>query len=112
MFELSDSQKETRFIDFGRNGKVLFQLPVLGDEGVPMGLMSAFGVFWTKFKDGRALTEEEVGRAWSFFIEVLGANYPDATIQLSRLDSEQFGDAIKHWVQKSQEITGYDPNSR
>lgn len=112
MFELNDNSGEVRYIDFGRNGKVLFRLPVLGDDGVPMGIMSAFGIFWNKFQDSRDLTEAEVARAWSFFIDVLGATYPDATIQLAKLDREQFGHVITHWVSESSKIAGFDPKGR
>lgn len=109
MFELKDTELETRFIDFGSKGKVLFQLPVLGDDGVPMGIMSAFGIFWDKFQQGRDLTESEVASAWSFFIQTLADSYPDATRQLARLDQNQFKDVLEHWVKQSQEISGYDP---
>ncbi|MDI6024462.1 hypothetical protein QBL02_13020 [Leucobacter sp. UT-8R-CII-1-4] len=109
MFELDNSELETRFIDFGSKGKVLFQLPVLGDDGVPMGIMSAFGIFWDKFQQARDLTESEVASAWSFFIQTLADSYPDATRQLARLDRNQFKGVLEHWVQKSQEIAGYDP---
>lgn len=112
MFELKDTTAETRFIDFGNDkGKVLFQLPVLGDDGVPMGIMSAFAIFWDKFQQGRSLTEQEVASAWSFFIQTLADSYPDATRQLARLDKTQLGDVLKHWVQKSEEIAGFDPKA-
>ena len=111
MFELEDNELETRFIDFGRNGKVQFRLPVLGDDGVPMGIMSAFGIFWDKFQQGRSLTEQEVASAWSFFIQTLADSYPDATRKLARLDKNQLGDVLKHWVQKSEEIAKFDPKA-
>ena len=109
MFQLNESKTETRFIDFGNNGKVLFQLPVLGDEGVPMGIMSAFGIFWDKYQAGRSLTEQEVASSWSFFIQTLADSYPDATRQLARLDRNQFKDVLEHWVKQSEEIAGFDP---
>lgn len=112
MFELNDSTAETRFIDFGSNGKVLFQLPVLGDDGVPMGIMSAFGIFWDKFQQGRSLTEQEVASAWSFFIQTMADSYPDATRQLAKLGQAQFKDVLEHWVKKSEEIAGFDPKQR
>lgn len=111
MFEITDSTTETRFIDFGSNGKVLFQLPVLGDDGVPMGIMSAFGIFWDKFQQGRSLSEQEVASSWSFFIQTLADAYPDATRKLARLDKNQLGDVLKHWVQKSEEIANFDPKA-
>lgn len=112
MFEIEDSDAETRFIDFGKKGKTLFQLPVLGDDGVPMGIMSAFGIFWDKFQQGRSLTESEVASAWSFFIQTLADAYPDATRKLAGLDEKQFKAVIETWVRESQEITGYDPKQR
>lgn len=113
MFVLKDNEGEVRFIDFGNDkGKVVFQLPVLGDDGVPMGIMSAFGIFWSKFQDARDLTEAEVARAWSYFIDVLGATYPDATIQLARLDRENFKHVIEHWVTESEKIAGYNPKAQ
>lgn len=112
MIELTDNTGEVRFVDFGRDGKVLFQLPVLGDDGVPMGIMSAFSIFWNKFQDARDLSEQEVARAWSFFIEVLGVTYPDATIQLAKLDSQNFQHVITHWVKESGKIAGFNPKER
>lgn len=112
MFILSENEGEVRFIDFGNDkGKVVFQLPVLGDDGVPMGIMSAFGIFWSKFKDARDLTENEVARAWSYFIDVLGVTYPDATIQLAKLDRQNFQHVIEHWVSESSRIAGFSPKA-
>ena len=109
MFEISDSTTELDMIDFGSNGKVLFQLPVLGQPGVPMGIVSAFGIFFDKFSQGRALSEPEVASAWSFFIQTLADSFPDATRQLARLKEDQFSAVIKHWVQASKTETGFDP---
>ena len=111
MFELKDSTHDLEMIDFGSNGKVLFQLPVLGQKGVPMGIVSAFGIFFDKFSQGRALSEPEVASAWSFFIQVLADSYHDATRQLARLDDDQFACVIKQWVKASQEKTGFDPKA-
>lgn len=111
MFELKDSPTELEMIDFGTKGKVLFQLPVLGQQGIPMGIVSSFGIFYDKFGNGRKLTEPEVASAWSFFIETLRDSFPDATRQLARLEQDQFGDVIKHWVQASQDKTGFDPKA-
>lgn len=107
MFELDLENEKTPMIDFGSNGKVLFQLPVLGVKGVPMGIMSAFAIFWDKFQSGRKLTENEVAQAWGFFIQTLADTYPDATRQLARLDEENLKHVITHWVQVSSEH-GFD----
>lgn len=111
MFELDPTTTETQMIDFGTNGKVLFRLPVLGTKGVPIGLMSAFAIFYDKVQSGRKMTEHEVASAWGYFIQTLADSYPDATRQLSRLDEEQLGGVIAHWVQKSGEVGGYDPKA-
>lgn len=109
MFELDSTTTETQMIDFGMKGKVLFQLPVLGQKGVPVGVMSAFAIFYDKVQSGRKMTEQEVSSAWGYFIQTLADSYPDATRQLSRLDEEQLKSVIAHWVQKSGEIGGFDP---
>jgi hypothetical protein len=114
MLIIDNKETETRFIDFGQtdkkgNQKVLFQLPVLGDDGVPLGVMTAFGMFWDKYQSGRALTELEIASSWSFFIQTLADAYPDATRQLAMLDKNQFTQVIEYWVKKSGEISGYDP---
>ncbi len=112
MFEITGEAAEVEMIDFGRQGKVLFQLPVLGGDGVPMGVMSAFGIFYDKFQTNRNLTDSEAAQAWSFFIQVLADSYPDATRQLAMLDEKQFQQVITAWVQQSNEKTGFDPKAR
>lgn len=112
MFELDLENENTPMIDFGntdKNGKknVLFQLPVLGVKGVPMGITSAFAIFWDKFQAGRKLTESEVAQAWGFFIQTLADTYPDATRQLARLDEDNLSHVLKHWVSVSGEY-GFD----
>jgi hypothetical protein len=107
VFELELENASTPMIDFGSNGKVLFQLPVLGAKGVPMGITSSFSIFWEKFQSGRKLTEHEVASAWNFFITTLADTYPDATRQLARLDEANLQHVIKHWVSTSAE-QGFD----
>lgn len=107
MFELDLENANTPMIDFGNDGKVLFQLPVLGVKGVPMGITSSFAIFWDKFQAGRKLTEREVAQAWGFFIQTLADSYPDATRQLARLDEENLSHVLKHWVSVSSEH-GFD----
>lgn len=111
MFELNESDAELEMIDFGSKGKVLFQLPVLGQPGVPMGIVSSFGIFYDKFSQSRKLSEPEVAAAWSFFVQTLADTFPDATRQLARLDDVQFAGVIKHWVQQSSERSGFNPKA-
>lgn len=117
MFELGNNVETIEMIDFGRtdkngNKKILFQLPVLGQPGIPMGIMSAFGIFFDKFSQGRSLSEAEVASAWSFFIQTLADSYADATRQLAMLDEDQFKAVIEEWVRQSSTKTGYDPKAR
>jgi len=110
MFEIEDSSETVPMIPFGftKDGvqKTLFELPVLGAKGVPMGIMSSFGIFYDKFSSGRALTDSELAASWSFFIQTLADTYPDATRQLARLDEAQLKAALEHWVSESGE---FDP---
>lgn len=106
MLEISDNADGVELIDFGRtdkNGKkkILFQLPMLGAKGVPMGITSAFSLFYDKINAGRALTDAEVSSSWNFFIQTLADSYPDATRQLARLDEENLKHVIKYWVSES-----------
>lgn len=112
MFEISGKSSETRMIDFGSDGKVLFQLPVLGDPGVPAGITFAFGLFWDKLQNRNKMTDKAVMSAWSYFIDVMSATYHDATIELGSLDEKQLKQVIEHWVQESSKIGGYDPKAR
>lgn len=111
MFELENSSADVQMIDFGRSGKVLFQLPVLGGKGVPLGVVTAFSLFWDKYQTGRSLTEQEVASAWNMLIQTLADTYPDATRQMARLDGDQLAGVIKHWVEKSSEL-GFDPDPK
>lgn len=112
MIELGTNTETIKMIDFGRSGKVLFQLPVLGQKGVPMGIMSAFGIFWDKLQAGRKMTDSETASSWSFFIQTLADSYPDATRQIARLDEENLQLVMTEWLQQSQEATGFDPKAR
>ena len=109
MFELLKTENTIPMIDFGWDGKVLFQLPVLGSEGVPVGIMSAFAIFYDKVQQGRPMTEREVASAWGFFIQTLADTYPDATRQLARLDEANLKHVIEHWVKTSEDQAGFNP---
>lgn len=109
MIELGNTTPDVPMIDFGRDGAVLFRLPVLGAPGVPMGITSAFSLFWDKFQSGRTLTEREVSSTWNYFIQTLADAYPDATRQIAMLDEENLKHVITHWVKESGEQGGFDP---
>ena len=111
MIELGSDNQTTPMIDFGRDGKVLFQLPVLGAKGVPMGITTSFSLFYDKYSTGRPLTEQEVSSSWNFFIQTLADVYPDATRQLARLDEEGLKHVITHWVKESNVQGAYDPKA-
>lgn len=107
MFEIDKAESEIQMIDFGQDGKVLFRLPQLGQKGLPVGLMSAFAIFYDKVHT-TGFTDRATASAWAYFIDVLRTNYPDAILPLSRLDEDQLSQVISHWVQKS---PGFDPKA-
>ena len=114
MYELQSSTADVPMIPFGvkdKSGadKILFELPVLGSKGVPIGIMSAFSMFWEKFQSGRSLTEREVSSAWNFFIETLRDIYPDAVVYMAQMDEDGLKGVINHWVTTSREQGGFDP---
>lgn len=111
MFELEPDNAVADMIDFGRDGRVLFQLPVLGGPGVPLGITTAFSLFWDKYQNGRKLTDHEVASSWNMLIQTLADTYPDATRQLARLDGDNLAHVVKHWVEKSNELGGHDPKA-
>lgn len=112
MYELQSSTADVPMIPFGvkdKHGadKILFELPVLGSDGVPMGIMSSFSIFWEKFQEGRSLSEREVAGAWNFFIETLRDTYPDAVRRMAQMDEKGIQGVINHWVTTSKEL-GFD----
>lgn len=109
MYEIDTDSTDTPMIDFGRDGKVLFQLPVLGAKGVPLGIMTAFSLFWDKYQSGRKLTEQEVASSWNMLIQTLADAYPDATRQLARLGEDALKKVLKDWVEGSD---GFDPDPK
>lgn len=111
MIELGQNTETVKMIDFGRDGKVLFQLPVLGQKGVPMGIMSAFAIFYDKIKSGRSMTDSEVSSSWSFFIQTLADSFPDATRQIAALDEDNLKLVMNEWVRQSDEVAGFDPKA-
>lgn len=116
MYELQSPESDVPMIPFGvkdKDGKdkILFELPVLGSKGVPMGIVSSFSLFWEKFQTGRSLTEREVAASWNFFIETLRDTYPDAVRRMAQMDEPGIGGVIKHWVKESEENGGFDPKA-
>lgn len=107
MIELEPVDVKPEMIDFGHKGKVLFQLPVLGAKGVPLGLMTAFSMFWEKYQSGRSLTEREVSAAWNFLVQTMADTYPDATRQVAMLDEDNLKLVLSEWVRQSGE-QGFD----
>ena len=76
-----------RMIDFGRDGKVSFQLPVLGDEGVPVGIMSAFAMFYDRYHDDTLVLDKwfalqaAAQRADTVSVVEALASHPDFTLK-------------------------------
>lgn len=91
-------------IEFNIVGVGKFQLPVLGQPGVPFGVTSAFGVFQNA-KDGN---DEQKLAAWSQMIQTLSDTYPAAVRVMSRLDSEDIGKVFTAWGEQS---GAYDPKA-
>lgn len=108
MLEIKPAEETVEMVDFGMNGKVLFSLPKLGESGVPIGIMSAFAMFYSRLESGLGFTEQSVSQAWSLLISTLADAYPDATRQLARLDGEQVRQVVIEWVQQSE---AFDPKA-
>lgn len=111
MFELGDNTNEIRYIDFGRNGKVLFKLPVLGDPGVPMLLNTSVALLMEAFKDGRP-TDAKIASIWAMFIDSIRNSYPAALEHLGGMDLDQLKHVVEHWFKESAELTGFSPKAR
>lgn len=111
MFEIASNTDSVTMIDFGRAGKVLFRLPALGAKGVPMGITSAFSLFYDRFQSAGTLNGAEVASAWNLLIQTLADAYPEATRQLARLDSDNLSHVIKHWVSESKTLEDFDPKA-
>lgn len=99
------SAEEAKLIQFDIVGVGEFQLPVLGQPGVPFGVTSAFGVFENARKGG---TEQQKLSAWSLMIQTLSDSYPAAVRVLSRLDSEDVATVFLEWGKQSKD---FDPKA-
>lgn len=109
---LEEKPEEQLVIGFGTSEKTLFTLPVLGQSGVPLGVMTGAMML------SRALDlpdgpdrNGEVSRAWAFFIDVLATSYPAATRHIASLDFENVQHVLTHWFDKSKELGGFDPKA-
>lgn len=107
---LEGPQSEQLVIEFGTSEKTLFSLPVLGQSGVPLGVVTGAMML------SRALDlpdgpdrNGEVSRAWAFFVDVLATSYPTATRHIASLDFENVQHVLTHWFDKSKELGGFDP---
>lgn len=106
-----DDSAKPRMIDFGDGERVLFQLPVLGDPGVPVGIMTAFAMFYDKVLSGRPWTDRETAGTWGYFIQSIADSYPDAVRQMSRMDEAGVQHVVQSWVEESQRLAGFDPKA-
>lgn len=92
-------------IEFNIEGVGSFQLPVLGQPGVPFGITSAFGVFENTRKGG---TDQQKLGAWSLMIQTLADTFPAAVRVLSRLDGDDVAAVFTAWGKESAD---YDPKA-
>ncbi|MET0716412.1 MAG: hypothetical protein ABWY57_16015 [Mycetocola sp.] len=96
---------EVPLIQFNIVGVGEFQLPVLGQPGVPFGVTSAFGVFESSRKGG---SEQQKLGAWSLLIQTLSDSYPAAVRVLSRLDGDDVAEVFASWGKESAD---FDPKA-
>lgn len=96
--EITPSEKIAPPIEFNIQGVGKFQLPVLGQPGVPFGITSAFGVFTDAQASG---SEEQKLAAWSMLIQSLADTNPAAVRILARLDGEDVAQVFTAWGRES-----------
>lgn len=89
-------------ITFNIVGIGKFDLPVLGQKGVPFGITSAFGAFEASRRTG---TSQQKMTAWTRLIDTLADTYPDAVRVIARLDGDDIAEIFKQWGKKSREYT-------
>lgn len=90
-------------IEFNIEGVGKFQLPVLGQPGVPFGITNAFGVFQSAQDGGN---DQQKLAAWSLMIQTLADTFPAAVRVLSRLDGDDVAQVFTAWGNESK---AYDP---
>jgi len=98
------SSVDVPLIEFNIVGVGEFQLPVLGQPGVPFGITSAFGIF----ENSRGGNDSQKLAAWSQLIQTLSDSYPAAVRVLSRLDGEDIAAVFRSWGSESK---SYDPKA-
>jgi|GEM_PF-2286556 len=98
------SSEGAPLIQFNIEGVGEFQLPVLGQPGVPFGVTSAFGQFMNA-KEG---SDDQKLASWTQLIRTLADTYPAAVRVLSRLDGDDVGAVFSAWGEESE---GYDPKA-
>ena len=105
------ADQETRVIEFGDGERKLFSLPVLGEKGVPMGLVTGAMMLSRALDLVGPERDKELGNAWAFFIDTLATSYPAATRHIASLDFENIRHVMDHWFEKSKELAGFDPKA-
>ncbi|TXK17407.1 hypothetical protein [Homoserinibacter sp. GY 40078] len=91
-------------IEFNIVGYGKFELPVLGQPGVPLGITTAFGIFQDA-ENGN--NDSQKLAAWSHLIQSLVDSFPKASRILARLDGPTVAQVFRRWGEKSNE---YDPS--
>lgn len=99
------STDDAPLIQFNIEGIGAFQLPVLGQPGVPFGITNAFGVFESARNGGN---DQQKIAAWSFMVQTLADTYPAAVRVLSRLDGDDVAAVFTAWGKESKD---YDPKA-
>lgn len=93
---------ETPLIEFNIVGVGRFELPVLGQKGVPFGITSAFGQFESSRRNG---TAQQKMTAWTRLIDTLSDVYPDAVRVIAKLGGDDIAEIFKQWGKKSREYS-------
>ncbi|MDF2045152.1 hypothetical protein P2P98_03180 [Microbacterium sp. Kw_RZR3] len=92
------SAAEAPLIEFNIEGFGKFNLPVLGQPGVPFGITNAFGVFQSAQDGGN---DQQKLAAWSLMTQTLADTYPSAVRILSRLDGDDVAAVFTAWGNES-----------
>lgn len=87
-------------IEFNIEGIGKFQLPVLGQPGVPFGITNAFGVFESARGGGN---DQQKLAAWSLMTQTLADTFPAAVRILSRLDGDDVAAVFTAWGKESKD---------
>ena len=101
MIEIQYEEQDAEMIDFGKDGRVLFQLPALGSKNIPFGLTAAFAVFWAQNKETRAANLRDTISAWNSLFFALKDAYPEAARYIGMLPRDAVSDILQHWFSES-----------